>query len=281
MRIAKRIGLGVSVLILVLLAVVAATVLVDRARSAGTVRAITNQTVAGPDGDVLVYRADPPGQGPHPSPHPSPHPAVVMIHEFWGLREDVAAKADALADHGYVVVAPDTFRGVSVAGVPAAIWNVVSTPSRRVDADLRAVVNALIDDPAVDADRIVVMGFCYGGGTALRYSLSDPRLAGTGVFYGTLIDDEQRLSSLPGPVLGVFGADDRSISLAQVDAFESALDQAGVPHEVHVYDGVGHAFVGGMDEIRAGGAAADAWDTFVAWLSRTVDRDADRSGSGT
>lgn len=266
MRIAKRIGLVVAVLIIALLAVAAAIVLVDRARSAGTVRAITNEAVAGPDGDVLVYRADPPGQG--------PHPAVVMIHEFWGLRDDVVAKADALADHGYVVVAPDTFRGVSVDGVPAAIWNVVSTPRERVDADLRAVVNALIHDPAVDAERIVVMGFCYGGGAALRYSLSDPRLAGTGVFYGTLVDDAERLSSLPGPVLGVFGADDRSISLTHVDAFESALDQAGVPHEIHVYDGVGHAFVGGMDEIRAGGAAADAWDTFVAWLGRTVGRDA-------
>lgn len=266
MRRAKRIALVVAVLIVALVAVAAATVVLDRSRSAGTVQSITNEVIEGPGGDVLAYRADPPGQG--------PRPAVVMIHEFWGLREDVAAKADALAEHGYVVVAPDTFRGVSVDWVPAAIWNVVSTPTERVDADLRAVVNALIDDPAVDAGRIVVMGFCYGGGAALRYSLTDPRLAGTGVFYGSLIDDAGRLSALPGPVLGVFGADDRSITLTQVEAFESALEQAGVPHEVHVYDGVGHAFVGGMDEIRAGGSAGDAWDTFLAWLGRTVGGDA-------
>ncbi len=160
--------------------------------------------------------------------------------------------------------------------MPAAIWNVVSTPAERVDADLRAVVDALIDDPAVDPRRIVVMGFCYGGGAALRYSLADSRLAGTGVFYGTLIDDPGRLSALPGPVLGVFGANDRSIPVAQVDAFEAALEQAGVPHEVRVYDGVGHAFVGGMDEIRAGGPAADAWSAFLGWLERTVG-----SGAGT
>jgi len=262
MRVAKRIALLVSVVIVALVAVAAAVVLIDRARSAGTVEAIANAEIAGPDGEILAYRADPPGDG--------PHPAVVMIHEFWGLREDIAAKADALAAEGYVVIAPDTFRGVSVDWVPAAIWNVVSTPSERVDADLRAVVDALIDDPAVDSGRVVVMGFCYGGGAALRYSLSDPRLAGTGVFYGTLIDDPGRLSALPGPVLGVFGADDRSIPVAQVEAFEAALQDAGVPHEVQVYDGVGHAFVGGMDEIRAGGPAADAWNTFLAWLERTV-----------
>lgn len=268
MRLAKRFALVVSVSIIALLAVAAAVVAIDRARTAGTVQSIANVRVPGPDGDVLAYRADPPGDG--------PHPAVVMIHEFWGLREDVAGKADALASEGYVVVAPDTFRGVSVAWVPAAIWNVVSTPAQRVDADLRAVVDALIDDPAVDPRRIVVMGFCYGGGAALRYSLTDSRLAGTGVFYGTLVDDPQRLSALPGSVLGVFGANDRSIPVTQVEAFEAALEQAGVPHEVHLYDGVGHAFVGGMDEIRAGGAAADAWTTFLVWLERTVGR-----GAGT
>jgi carboxymethylenebutenolidase len=193
-----------------------------------------------------------------------------MIHEFWGLREDIAGKADALAEEGYVVVAPDTFRGVSVSWVPAAIWNVVSTPPDRVDADLRAVVDALAVDPAVDPDRIVVMGFCYGGGAALRYSLSDPRLAGTGVFYGTLVTDADRLAALPGSVLGIFGADDVSIPVAEAEAFEEALATAGVPHDVRIYEGVGHAFVGGMDEIRAGGAAGAAWETFLAWTAQVT-----------
>jgi len=262
MRVLVRLLTALLTLVTLLAVGVAATVVIDRARTDGRVEAIANVAIDGPEGAVLAYRADPPGDG--------PHPAVVMIHEFWGLRQDIAGKADALAAEGHVVVAPDTFRGVSVDWVPAAIWNVVSTPADRVDADLRAVVDALIDDPTVDPERIVVMGFCYGGGAALRYSLSDSRLAGTGVFYGTLIDDPGRLAALPGPVLGVFGADDRSIPLARVEAFEAAMEQAGVPHEVHVFDGVGHAFVGGMDEIRAGGPAADAWTTFLAWLERTV-----------
>ena len=262
MRLLARL-LTVVVALATLLAVgLAATVLIDRARTDGRVEAIANIAIDGPEGDVLAYRADPPGAG--------PHPAVVMIHEFWGLREDIAGKADALAAEGYVVVAPDTFRGVSVAWVPAAIWNVVSTPSGRVDADLRAVVDALAADPAVDPERIVVMGFCYGGGAALRYSLSDPRLAGTGVFYGTLITDAGRLDDLPGPVLGIFGAEDAQIPVAEVQAFEAALAAAEVPHDVRIYDGVGHAFVGGMDQIRAGGPPAEAWATFLAWTAEVT-----------
>lgn len=262
MRLVARI-LTVLLTLATLLAIgVAATVLIDRARTDGRVEAIANVALDGPDGTVLAYRADPPGEG--------PHPAVVMIHEFWGLREDIARKADALAEEGYVVVAPDTFRGVSVAWVPAAIWNVVATPADRVDADLRAVVDALAADPAVDAERIVVMGFCYGGGAALRYSLSDPRLAGTGVFYGTLITDAARLAALPGPVLGIFGAQDAQIPVAEVQAFEAALAAAEVPHDVRIYDGVGHAFVGGVDEIRAGGPPGEAWATFLAWTAEVT-----------
>jgi carboxymethylenebutenolidase len=262
MRIAKRIAAFVVTTLLALLIALAAWIVIDRARTDGRVEAITNVAIDGPDGNVLAYRADPPGEGPHPT--------VVMIHEFWGLRRDIAGKADALAQRGYVVVAPDTFRGVSVDAVPAAIWNVVATPQERVNADLRAVVDALAADPNVDPERIVVMGFCYGGGAALRYSLSDDRLAGTGVFYGTPIDDSARLADLPGPVLGVFGAEDRQIPVAEVRAFEDALAAAEVPHEIHLFDGVGHAFVGSIDEIRAGGPPGRAWDTFLEWLTETV-----------
>jgi carboxymethylenebutenolidase len=116
------------------------------------------------------------------------------------------------------------------------------------------------------------MGFCYGGGAALRYSLSDPRLAGTGVFYGTLVTDADRLAALSGPVLGIFGAEDAQIPVTEVQAFETALADAGVPHDVRIYDGVGHAFVGGMDEIRAGGAPGEAWATFLAWTAEVTAR---------
>lgn len=262
MRVAKRIASFVLGTLLALVVALAGWIVIDRASTNGRVEQVANVRIDGPAGGVHAYRADPAGDG--------PHPAVVMIHEFWGLRRDIAGKADALAQEGYVVVAPDTFRGVSVDAVPAAIWNVVTARRERVDADLRAVVDALVADPSVDPRRIVVMGFCYGGGAALRYAPSDDRLAGTGVFYGTPLDDPDRLARLSGPLLGIFGAEDRQIPVAEVRAFEDALAAAEVPHEIHVFDGVGHAFVGSIDEIRAGGPPGRAWDTFLAWLAETV-----------
>lgn len=90
------------------------------------------------------------------------------------------------------------------------------------------------------------------------------------MFYGTPITDPDRLAALPGPVVGVFGAEDSSIPLGGVEAFERALEAAGVPHDIRVYDGVGHAFVGGMDEILAGGAAGEAWEAFRAWTAEVT-----------
>ncbi len=272
MRLLRRLLLAAAALAAAIVVVLALAVVVDRARTDGRVDALTNVVFDGSDGGppVRAHRADPPGDG--------PHPAVVMIHEFWGLRADVTGKADALAERGYVVVAPDTFRGVSVDLVPSAIWNVVATPSRAIDRDLRVVVDALAADPAVDPERIVVMGFCYGGGAALHYALGDDRLAGTGVFYGTLIDDPARLARLSGPVLGIFGEEDAQIPPRAVDAFDAALGEAGVPHELHTWSGVGHAFVGGVDAIAAGGPAGEAWTTFTDWLEDVVGPPAPGAG---
>ena len=114
------------------------------------------------------------------------------------------------------------------------------------------------------------MGFCYGGDAALQYSLAHAKPAATGIFYGSLVTDPAQLSKLPGPVLGIFGAEDASIPLGEVEGFQIGLNAAGIPNQITVYPGVGHAFVGGIDEIRAGGAPGQAWEEFTAWLRDTI-----------
>lgn len=261
MKTVRRILIILLAVLIALVVGVVASVPLDRAITSGRVASLTNvvyPATTAESTDVAAYRVDPEGEG--------PHPAVIMIHEFWGLRDDIVGKANALAERGYVVVAPDTFRGTSVNWVPSAIWNVVGTPAEEIDADLRSIVDALASDAMVDSSRIIVMGFCYGGGAALRYSLSDDRLAGTGVFYGTLITDPDRLSALPGPLLGIFGEEDAQIPMDEVLAFEQALQQADIPHALHSWPGMPHAFVGSVEEIAEGGAPAEAWETFTRWL---------------
>jgi carboxymethylenebutenolidase len=197
-----------------------------------------------------------------------------MIHEFWGMRDEIAGKAAALAQQGYVVVAPDTYRGATTSWIPRAIWLSLTTPDARVHADLDTVMAWLQAQPDVDPARIVVMGFCYGGGKALSYSLSPSAaaatLAGTGIFYGTLESDPAVLARLPAPVLGIFGALDTRPAPADVAAFEAGLQQANIEHEITVYEGVGHAFVQSVEQIAADPTQAAAWTQFTEWLARVT-----------
>jgi carboxymethylenebutenolidase len=154
-----------------------------------------------------------------------------MIHEFWGLNSSIASKADLLAEAGYLVIAPDTFR-LDDHLDPRAIYQVISTRSEDVNADPDSVYAWLENQPNVDADRIAIAGFCYGGRTSLIYSLHNHQLAATVIFYGSPETDPNVLKTLPGPLLGIFGGADQSISVESVNAFDAALIEAGVPHEI-------------------------------------------------
>jgi carboxymethylenebutenolidase len=228
---------------------------------------LTNTTIPAAEGGtgtagVDAYIARPPGEG--------PFPAVIMLHEFWGLKPEIVGKADALAAEGYVVVAPDMYRGQTTGWLPRAIYLALTVPEEQALGDLDPVFRWLQQQGDVDPGRIVVMGFCYGGGKALQYSLRNGDLAGTGVFYGALESDATVLSALPGPVLGIFGEEDRAPSPAMVAQFESGLQMAGVDSEITIYPGVGHAFVTDIAAIRRGGPQGEAWNQFVAWLQRVV-----------
>lgn len=264
MKIVKSIGLALLFLVLGLVLFVAGSIAVDFAIGRDRITAVTNTVIPGTNGnpDVRAYVATPQGSG--------PFPVVIMIHEFFGLNESIVGKANGLAEEGYLVVAPDTFRGSTTGWVPHAIYQVITTPAERVNQDLDSVYAWIAAQPNAAASQTGVVGFCYGGRAALSYSLHNDRLAATVIFYGSPETDPQVLRSLPGPVLGIFGGADNSIPLEEVRAFDAALDQAGIPNEVTVYEGQPHAFVTSIEAIRAGGVQGQAWEQMLGFLAANL-----------
>ncbi len=246
-------------LVLIAAAVLATSIFLDVRGSSERLDSVANTTIPDAGGPpIRAYVARPTATG--------PSPVVIMIHEFWGLNPDIVSKADLLAEEGYLVIAPDVFRGSTTGFVPTAIYQVISTPADEVNQDLDGVVEWISSLPEADATRIGIVGFCFGGRSSLLYSLHNPTLQATSVFYGEPVTDAERLERLEGPVLGIFGGADTSIPLANVEAFEIALVQAGVESTVTVYPDQPHAFVKNADGIRAGGAQGAAWSQMVRFF---------------
>jgi len=260
MKIIKRVLVGFALLLAFLIVFLVGSIAVDYAFGGGRIDRVTNTSIPGQNGspNLKAYVARPTGAGPFPT--------VILIHEFFGLNESITGKAEGLAAEGYLVIAPDTFRGSTTSWIPRAIYQVINAKPEQVNADLDAVYTWLEAQPEVDSSRIAIVGFCYGGRTSLVYSLHNPKLAVTVLFYGSPETNPEALKALPGPVLGIFGGADQSIPVENVNAFDSALTQAGVEHEISIYPDQPHAFVQDMAGIRAGGAQGQAWAQMLQFL---------------
>ena len=264
MKLLKRFIYGFLLLLVALVVFLVGSIFVDSILGSDRLMSLANAIIPGANGepDVLAYVAKPDGEG--------PFPAVIMIHEFFGLNESIIGKTEGLTEDGYYVIAPDTFRGSTTSWIPRAIYQVISTPQERVNADLDSVYAWLASQPEVDTNRIAIVGFCYGGRASLLYSLHNNKLAATVVFYGSPETDPEVLKSLPGPLLGIFGGADVSISQEDIKAFEDGLQAAGVPHEITVYEGQPHAFVTDIESIRTGGVQGQAWAQMLDFLDMNL-----------
>lgn len=266
-KVIRRFLIGLLLILLVVLLVGGIAVGSD---ALGGVSAadVTNVTYAAADGTSLVgYLAQPPAGGAG-----GKAPAVLMVHEWWGLNAEIREMADKLAAEGYVVLAPDTYRGRVATTVPGALVLRLSIPVERVNSDMQAAYAYLTALDNVDAARVGVMGFCYGGGVALRHATQNGQIAATVNLYGDTIGDPAAFGALSAsgkPLLGIFASEDRQIPVSEVEAFKATLAKTTIPHEVIIYPGVDHAFVNPAT-IKAGGEAAKAWDQILAFFATTL-----------
>ncbi|MDB5100293.1 MAG: dienelactone hydrolase family protein [Cyanobacteria bacterium RYN_339] len=195
-----------------------------------------------------------------------PHPGVVMIHEWWGLNDQIKGKADELAREGYVVLAVDLYKGKVATTAQEAQTQSQALNQDDAKANMQAAVTFLRARPDVRADKVASLGWCFGGGQSLKLAQAQHDLAATVIFYGQLSSDAAALKGLP-PILCLFGEADQTIPVGQVQTFDQALTQAGTPHEIHTYPGAPHAFANPTNSsgYRAD-AAADAWTKTLAFL---------------
>jgi carboxymethylenebutenolidase len=197
---------------------------------------------------------------------PGNYPGVVMIHEWWGLNDNIIDTAEQLAAEGYLVLAVDLF-GKVAANADEARAQVGTLNQDTALNNLKAAIAYLRSQGAT---KIASLGWCFGGGQSMQLALSGQQLDATVIYYGNLVTDEGRLNIISWPVLGIFGDKDTSIPVATVQQFDAALDKLGVKNEINIYPGVGHAFANPSGMNYAANETRDAWSKTLAFLSTNL-----------
>lgn len=202
---------------------------------------------------------------------PAARPGIIIVHDWMGLKGFEKEKARQLAGEGYVAFAADIYgKGVRPKNADEA-----KALSSRYKGDVpllrqraQAAYDTLKAMPQVAADKLLAMGYCFGGTTALELARSGAPLLGTASFHGGLSTPApQDAKNIQGKVLVMHGADDPMVPPAEVDAFKKEMATASVPLTFIAYPGAVHSFTNpdaGTDNSK--GAAYNAKADKASWV---------------
>jgi carboxymethylenebutenolidase len=208
------------------------------------------------------------------TPDEAPRAGIVILPDVRGLYRFYEELALRFAERGYAAIAIDYFG--RTAGVEKRdddfeyMPHVDQTTDEGVQADTRAAVEHL---RALGVESVFTVGFCFGGRASWVAAASGHGLAGAVGFYGSPTRERggpsvvQRAAQIEAPVLALQAGDDQGITADDNAAFERALGEAGVEHEIVTYAGAPHSFFDRKQEAFAD-ASDDAWRRTLAFVDR-------------
>ena len=194
-------------------------------------------------------------------PDARPAAAVMLVHEWWGLNDQIKSVAAEFAREGYLALAVDLYGG-QVASDRETARSLVSSVDATMAMDTVGSWARWLKGHGDANGRLATVGWCFGGGWSLNASLAEPADA-TVVYYGNVQKSAAQLGVLKGPVMGHFATRDQWINAEMVGGFEAEMKAAGKALTVHWYE-ADHAFA------NPTGARYDEADAALSW-QRTLD----------
>lgn len=192
-------------------------------------------------------------------------PTVLLIHEWWGLNDQIKTVAAELAKLGYNALAVDLYDGKYGGDAPAAKALMKAVKPEVATETLTGWVDFLKNHKR-STGKVATLGWCFGGGWSLNASTATP-VDATIVYYGRVTAPAEKLASLNGPVLGHFGTLDKNINKEMVEGFEAEMKKAKQEDKltVHWYE-ANHAFANPTGARYDAEDAAKAWERTQAFL---------------
>lgn len=201
-------------------------------------------------------------------------PAVIIIHEIFGLNDNIRDIARRFAREGYIALAVDLFsHGNKALCMLRVTFDMMKNPLKSLSmADLDSSVKLLKEQPGADPEQIGVIGFCMGGSYALAFAVHNQELRAASIFYGRNpgpLESVERAC----PVLGSYGAKDRFFS-SQGRKLEQTMQKFGRPVDVKIYPNASHSFFNDTRKSYEPEAAADSWKRTLEWFHKYLPQKA-------
>jgi len=207
------------------------------------------------------YLARPEGDG--------PFPGIVVIHEAFGLNENIKDITRRLADAGYIALAVDLFTGRNQAlcmfrFMGGFIFNSLNNGGIH---DLKAALTYLTEQPGVDSQRLGAIGFCMGGSFAIAWACTDNRLKAIAPFYGMNPRPLEAVARMC-PVVGSYP--DKDFTTSHGQKLDVELDRYNISHDIKIYPGTKHSFFNDKGSRYDAAASADAWGRITKFFGEHI-----------
>jgi carboxymethylenebutenolidase len=200
-----------------------------------------------------------------------PLPGIIVIHEWWGLNDNIKAMTRRLASEGYVVLAVDLYGGAK-ADTPdkaRALMAGLVSDQDAARANLKQAFDYLAKYAL--APRVGSVGWALGGGWSLQTALMLPdQLRAMVMYYGPISGSDSELATLGMPVLAFFAGLDESVPVRDVQKFRSTLLKAGKPAEIIIYPKAQSGFANPDGATYDEKAATESWQKTLAFLAENL-----------
>jgi carboxymethylenebutenolidase len=194
-------------------------------------------------------------------------PGLVVIHEIFGLNDNIRGIAIRFAEQGYAALAVDLFsnRNRVVCMMQIMHGMLIRPLNHSMLSDLRSTIAFLQKQTGVDASRIGVVGFCMGGAFALQLAVTDKVMKAASAFYGAVPKPLDTFME-SCPIMGSYPVKD--FSTAGARELDAALEKYNIPHDIKFYEHTVHSFFNHPRTPVEEQAATDAWQRMLSFFAR-------------
>lgn len=207
------------------------------------------------------------------APNQGQNQCVLMVHEWWGLNDNIKHTADEMHEKaGYGVLAIDLYEGRVAKNADEAGKFMAAVDNKKASATINAALRVLRAgvEGSKPAEMLATIGFCFGGGWSHKAAImGGDSVKACVVFYGMPSTAPGELERLQAPVLFVWAKKDKWINRAVVDGLVSAMQTANKPLEVIEFD-ADHAFANPTSQSYDGEASKAAWSKTYEFLKEKL-----------